>query len=316
MTERASRRPGSLSFNFLPVAGNTFRETVRQPVFWIIIFVSIGLMWLTSRLPLCWASVGLATTEVMAKDIGLATVTLCGLLIALFASSSVVSDELEKRTALTVLSKPVSRSQFVVGKFLGIAVAVGLACLVAGVALVIILCMNVIGPHEGEHIDHPDDSVRHELKQRLDRERWLAFKTISQGTYLSFVQVMFLAAISVAIATRATMVVNLSVCIVLFMVGRMANWLKSLIHGPPDVGSALAGATNAAADAGSGVLKVIWSVAYAILPNMDNANAQMTLASGQVLSARFLGLTTLYTALYVIGILLVACALLKRREIG
>ena len=306
MTQRASGGSGSLSFNFLPVAGNTFRETVRQPVFWIIVLVSISLIWLTSCLPLCWTSVGLATTEVMAKDIGLATVTMCGLLVALFASSIVVSDELEKKTALTVLSKPVSRSQFVIGKFLGIAVAVTLACLLAGTILVIIVCINVIGPHEGEHLDHPDESVRHELIHRIRRDQWLAAKTIAQGTYLSVLQVMFLAAISVAIATRATMVVNLLVCVVLFIVGRMANWLKSLIHGPPDGGSV----------SGGGVLDVIWSVAYAILPNMDNANAQMTLAGGQLLSDRFIALTTLYTALYVVGILLVACALLKRREIA
>jgi len=315
MTNRASRGPGSLAYNFLPIAGNTFRETVRQPVFWIIIGVSIFLMWLTSRLPL-WTISGLAADEVMAKDIGLAAVTLCGLLVALFASSSVVSDELEKRTALTVLSKPVSRSQFVIGKFVGIALAVALACVLAGASLVIVLCLNVIGPREGEVADHPDDSVRHELHKRLARERWLAGKTIAQGTYLSFVQVMFLAAISVAIATRATMVVNLSVCIVLFMVGRMANWLKSLLHSPPDFSPALAEASDAGAKAGSGFLKVLWSVAYAILPNMDNANAQMTLSTGQLLTGRFMGLTTLYTALYVIGILLVACALLKRREIG
>lgn len=315
MTERASAPSGSLAYNFLPIAGNTLRETVRQPVFWIIIFLSIGLMWLTSRLPL-WTIGGLEADEVMAKDIGLASVTLCGLLVALFASSSVVSDELEKKTALTVLSKPVSRSQFVVGKFLGIALAVAMACLISGAALLIVLCVNVIGPREGEYSDHPDDTVVHELEGRIRRDQKLAAVTIAQGTLLSFLQVMFLAAISVAIATRATMVVNLSVCVMLFMVGRMANWLRSLIHGPPDVQSALAGATDAAAETGGGLLKVVWSLAYSILPNMDNANAQMTLASGQILGARFLTLTTVYTALYVVGILLVACALLKRREIG
>jgi len=315
MAEAVAKRPRSLAFNAFPIATNTFRETVRQPVYWIIIFLSIGLMWITSRLPL-WTIGGLAADEMMAKDIGLATVTVCGLLIALFASSSAVADELENKTALTVLSKPVSRGQFIVGKFLGIASAVFVACLITGTMLVIILCTNVIGPREGEYIDHPDVNVRHELKQRILRDQVVAVKTIAQGTFLSFLQVMFIAAISVAISTRVPVLVNIVICFVLFIVGRMAIWLKSLIMNYDDFLSQAGTAAETGKHAVTQVLSFIWTVAYAILPNMDNANAQMTLASGKILHSSYLLLVTANTVLYVIGVMLFATVLLRRREIS
>ena len=104
----------------VPIARNTFREAVRQPVFWILIFMSLLLLWVTSNLPL-WTITGRQDDEKLAKDIGLATVTMCALMVALFACSSVISEELDKKTAMTVLSKPVTRGPFGVGKELGMA---------------------------------------------------------------------------------------------------------------------------------------------------------------------------------------------------
>ncbi|MFH0962750.1 MAG: ABC transporter permease subunit [Planctomycetota bacterium] len=280
-----------------PIARNTFREAVRQPVFWIIVFVTIGLMWLTANIPL-WTIAGAGENERMAKDIGLATVTLCGLLVAVFASSSVISDELEKKTALTVLSKPVTRGQFVLGKYIGIALVVLLACAIVGAILIVFTSWYVIGPREGEYVDHPDANVRHELIQRIRRDRIVAAHTIAQGTVLSYLQVMLLASVSVAISTRAPMVVNVTSCVVLFIVGRMADWMRSLIPGD------------------GAVLKKVWAVAYSILPNLDNTYAQMTLAQGRTVSWEYMGWVTLHAGIYAVGALLLATYLLRRREIA
>ena len=111
---------------------NTLTETVRQPVYALILAVSCGMIALT---PVTAAQIysfrvtsGLdLVAERMIADLGLATVLLAGLLLAIFTSTSVISREIENRTAGTVLSKAVSRSSFVIGKYLGVAVSILLA---------------------------------------------------------------------------------------------------------------------------------------------------------------------------------------------
>ncbi len=87
---------------------NTLTETVRQPVYALILAVSCGMIALT---PVTAAQIysfrvtsGLdLVAERMIADLGLATVLLAGLLLGIFTSTSVISREIENRTAGTVL---------------------------------------------------------------------------------------------------------------------------------------------------------------------------------------------------------------------
>ena len=60
----------------------------------------------------------------MYKDTGLTTISFFCMLLALLTASSTVADEIEGKTAITLLSKPINRRQFIVGKFLGIELGV------------------------------------------------------------------------------------------------------------------------------------------------------------------------------------------------
>lgn len=291
----------------VPIAKNTFKEAVRQPVFWILIFMSLLLIWVTANLPL-WTITGNQDDEKLAKDIGLAALTMCALLVALFACSSVISAELDSKTALTVLSKPVTRGQFVVGKYLGIALLVLLACAIVGAVLIAFICWYKVGPREGEYLDHPDEGVRSAVMERIRRDRMIVAQTITQGTVLSYLQVMLLSAVAVAISTRVGMVINMTVCIFLFVIGHMADWTRSLIEHAFDGGRITEG--------GSRILVVIWKVVYAILPNLDNTQAQMTLAQGRLLSGGYLGWALVHSVLYIVAALLFGTWLLRRREIS
>lgn len=111
---------------------NTFHETVRQPVFGVILILTcVGIL----AIPLSSAHVytfGVGTSlensaQRMVAEFGLSTILLSGLLLAVFSASGVINREIEEKTALTVLSKSVSRPAFILGKFLGIAGAITLA---------------------------------------------------------------------------------------------------------------------------------------------------------------------------------------------
>jgi ABC-type transport system involved in multi-copper enzyme maturation permease subunit len=73
----------------------------------------------------------------LVQDMGMATIMLAGLLLAVFSSANVINKEIEGRTALTVLSKPVSREAFVIGKYLGISAAITIAAYILSIILLL-----------------------------------------------------------------------------------------------------------------------------------------------------------------------------------
>lgn len=98
------------------VAANTFRETVRERVLYNLVFFALILI--LSGLLLGQLSIGQDTKII--KDIGLASMELFGTLIALFVGVGLVSKEIERRSLYPLMAKPVSRGEFLLGKFAGL----------------------------------------------------------------------------------------------------------------------------------------------------------------------------------------------------
>lgn len=127
----------------LTIARNTFVESVRQPIYFVIIALSAIFLLLTT-----WSagfSMGMTETgEVsgdnkLLLDIGIATIFVCGVLLAAFLATAVISKEIDNKTVLTVVSKPVSRVTLVLGKFIGVAGAI----LIAGITMSVFLLMCI-----------------------------------------------------------------------------------------------------------------------------------------------------------------------------
>ncbi len=113
---------------FWSICQNTFLQTIRQPIYGVLIVVTFAVLVLS--LPLTGWTVGAdyhTTDQRMMENLGLSTLLVSGLLVAAFAASSALSREIRDRTALTVISKPVRRSTFVLGKFAGVTAAVAVA---------------------------------------------------------------------------------------------------------------------------------------------------------------------------------------------
>jgi ABC-type transport system involved in multi-copper enzyme maturation permease subunit len=109
----------------LTIARNTWTESIRQPIYIVLLLVGAGALAFTPAFSAYSMEHG--GDIKMLIDLGLSTVFLTGLLLAAFTATSVLSDEIENKTVLTVVSKPVRRPVFVFGKFLGVAGAIALA---------------------------------------------------------------------------------------------------------------------------------------------------------------------------------------------
>ncbi len=102
------------------IAKNTFVESIRQPIYMIMLLAGCG--WIALQPPLSAYTFG-SDNKLLLQN-GLSSAYLVGLLLAALTATNVITREIEQRTVLTVLSKPVSRMVFVLGKFLGVQAAI------------------------------------------------------------------------------------------------------------------------------------------------------------------------------------------------
>ncbi|MHC4598233.1 MAG: ABC transporter permease [Planctomycetota bacterium] len=121
------------------IAGNTFREVIRDRIFYIIIFFAVGLIVVSKALG--WISIE-HDTRVIA-NLSLASINLFALLVTVFLGTNLVYKEVEKRTLYSVLTKDVRRYQFVLGKYFGL-LATATLC-VAGMGAIFFLYLLVMG---------------------------------------------------------------------------------------------------------------------------------------------------------------------------
>lgn len=103
---------------FMAIVGNTFVETVRQPIFSVLMWVAAGMLVVNPSMALFSLQSG-RDNKIM-QDVGLATLLLFGLIASAFSATGVITREIENRTVLTVISKPVSRFSFLIAKYVGV----------------------------------------------------------------------------------------------------------------------------------------------------------------------------------------------------
>jgi len=99
------------------IASNTFREAIRDRILYLLLVFALLLMGLSQVLSLL--TVG--GEEKIIKDLGLASISLFGVLTAIFIGVALVSKEIERRTIYTIVSKPIHRHEFLLGKYFGLA---------------------------------------------------------------------------------------------------------------------------------------------------------------------------------------------------
>jgi ABC-type transport system involved in multi-copper enzyme maturation permease subunit len=208
------------------VALAAFREGVRQPMFWLIVGLVVVFMIIIPFLP--YFTFG--EDYLMVKELGQDVMMLFTLIFGALLASMSISEEIEGRTAVTLMSKPVSRRQFLIGKFLGIL----LATLVMAGGLGWLFDWVLIGARWytevtptpvpvaaqaflHDYVKSPEGMavLRGAIVWAVDSGETLP------GLILGFCQVMVLLAISVSLATRLPVVANVVSCIVVYVLSHL-----------------------------------------------------------------------------------------------
>jgi ABC-type transport system involved in multi-copper enzyme maturation permease subunit len=201
----------------LTIALATAKEAIRQPAFFVMAAFAGGLLLVT-----IWVSYFTFGEDIkMYKDTGLTTISFFCMLLALLTASSTVADEIEGKTAITLLSKPINRRQFIIGKFLGIELGV----LTLYILLGILFSAGVFYKYEYD-LREAAGGIAERAKQ------WEQVRQVLPGLVLGFFEVTVLTSISVAISTRLPMLANLVICILIFFLGHLSPVLVEAANAP------------------------------------------------------------------------------------
>ncbi|HUV42028.1 MAG TPA: ABC transporter permease subunit [Sedimentisphaerales bacterium] len=124
----------------LTITKNTFVETLRRPVYAIIISAAVFLLFISPSLTMYTMD----DDNKLLREMGLSTLFLSSLFIAIFSASGAVAEEIDNKTISTVLTKPVQRPIFIIAKFLGVAAAVTLAHYICTIVLLMTIRHGVM----------------------------------------------------------------------------------------------------------------------------------------------------------------------------
>jgi hypothetical protein len=218
------------------VAIAAFREAIRQPMFWLFLGGALILMFLFILLPYFTFGEDLLMMTEIDYDIIMALAVIFGV----FTAGISISEEIEGRTAITMMSKPLSRRQFLLGKYAGIL----LACLVMTLVLGWLFNWAILGKQwfdkqEYEAKAPPPAQLTAwldantspgESRDFLRGAGLWAFQSadLFPGLTLGFCQVMVLVAIAVSLAVRLPMILTVPICFLIYFLSHLIPHLKNV----------------------------------------------------------------------------------------
>jgi hypothetical protein len=265
------------------IAQTTAKEAVSQPLFYLILALGITALLIFPFVP--YNTFGEDVKMLKAEDLTL--IKVLAIVLALWTASLSIADEIEGRTALTVLSKPIGRRQFILGKFIGILVPVVMVFLVLGGLFLASVSYKVAY-----------DARESALPEPTSLECMNEMVQIAPGLALAFLEAVVMTAISVAISTRLPMLPNLTICVSVYALGHLVPVLVNSSIGQFEV------------------VNFVGRFLAAVLPVLEHFSMETAISTGQRVPWAYLAAATGYAALYSLMALFLALLLFEDRDLA
>jgi ABC-type transport system involved in multi-copper enzyme maturation permease subunit len=217
------------------IAVNTLTESVRQKVYLILILFALVLISSASFFSQFGFGEmgGQESLEQLKfiKDFCLGAISVFGMLIAIVGTAQLIPNELENRTIYTILSKPVRRVEFLLGKYAGSAllmlVSVVMMSLMFGAALKF-KGDNHLKMARQEVSRAPDANAAEDAMRQMQKIHAAVYDPdVVKALVLVFVKLALLAAITLLVSTFSTsMVFNVAVALLIFFAGHLVGPAK------------------------------------------------------------------------------------------
>jgi ABC-type transport system involved in multi-copper enzyme maturation permease subunit len=280
-----SRFWGKLMPPVFRVARATFYEAFRRRFLnGILIF---GILIIGSSWVLAYLQPGAELK--MLIDIGLGSCRFFGLLIAVFLGTRLIADEMEKRTIYTLLAKPVTRAQFLFGKFLGGYATVFVNVLFMGLAFYLVFAIKA---PQFRNLDPESGATTLSMD--------FMYANIAKAICLTFVELGVLVAIAVAASTVFSWIFASIFTFFLYFVGQMSDFFRQLSD--PDRGA-------------SKVSQILLGTIYRVLPHFEIFDMREAILRDMLVPVTVLMKHGLQGLLYIVIIMLIAYLCFNEREV-
>ncbi|GAB4233089.1 MAG: ABC transporter permease subunit [Elainellaceae cyanobacterium] len=179
------------------IAANVFREVIRDRALYLLGFFAAAMVAAVVLVP----EVAASTENQIILDLGLAAISILGLAITVFVGTGLVNKEIEKRTVYMMVAKPISRTEFIVGKHWGL----------SAVLAVLVLAMTAIylGILSLKQIPYP-------------------FGSIALSTIFQFLELSLIAAIAILFGVFTSSLLATLLTFAIYLVGHFTRDLLSL----------------------------------------------------------------------------------------
>jgi ABC-type transport system involved in multi-copper enzyme maturation permease subunit len=260
------------------IAVSVFRESVRDKVFYNLVLFAVLMM--ASSFLIGQLTAGQDVKII--KDLGLSATSIFGLFISIFVGINLVSKEIERRSVYPLLAKPVRRSEFIVGKYVGLLLTLMVNVLVMTVALYSVLFWLKRGVPENVQAAWDSPALDPALLKAIG---------------LIYVDLALVTAVAVLFSTYSSPMLSAVFTLCLYVVGQFNEDLKRLDQ---IVGSPAAG--------------LIGKACYYVLPDFAKFDVKLAVVHGIPVSGGYLLWTTAYAAAYIVALLFGACVIFSRRD--
>ena len=265
------------------IAWTTAKEATSQSLFYVLLAIGVCSLILFPFIP--YNTLG--EDIKMVKEEGLPLIMVLSTIFAVWTASVSIADEIEGRTALTLLSKPVGRREFIFGKFLGVLTPVVVMFIVLGAIFLSSVSFKAVY-----------DARENGMTEPGQQECWNEIVQIAPGLGLAFMETIVLAAISVAISTRLPMLPNLIICATIYVLGNLVPSLLNSAVGKNEY------------------VRFIAELQAAIFPVLDHFNIASVISTGQKVTVEYFAWAGLYCVLYSAVAMLLALLLFEDRDLA
>jgi ABC-type transport system involved in multi-copper enzyme maturation permease subunit len=259
-------------FRIWAVAANSFLESVRTKAFLVMMAASLGLI-LSSLLVAQLAVVGQEKRVV--QDFGLFFISLMGVVLAVTSGVILVFKELDKKTIFTVLARPLYRSEFILGKYLGLMVILLLQLVLLGAIWFLVMSFSGISPQ-------------------------LIFV---KALLLAFCEWAIITAVALLFSSFSTPVLSGLLTIAIFMVGRVVYLVQEMLA-----------AKSRGLFVSVPALRPFGELVVSVFPDLSVFNIGREILLNLPVTWGFVAQAALYAGCFVVVLVTLAALLFSRRD--
>ena len=258
------------------IAINGFKEAIRDKILYNLLIFAVIVIAASVLL----GQLTIGQDQRVIKDIGLAAMSLFGVLITIFVGASLVHKEIRKKTIYNIISKPIRRYEFILGKYCGL-----LLTIFANLVIMTLVLLAVLVLHKLLVPVHASSSTP------------IGPMLLLKAIVLIFFELMLVTSIAILFSTISTPTLSAFFTLGVYAIGHLLVDFKEL---------------GAASE--NSLLKGLSSLCYHILPNLDNFNVRAEMVRGLNVSGTFIFFTIVYGAFYITAVLLLSILSMERKE--